>query len=342
VTDPVVVYGANGATGARLVELALAAGLRPVVAGRRREPLEAVAAPHRLEVRVASLDDLDPVVAGAAVVVSCVAPYTTRGRPLVDAALRHRAHYVDCTGEPRYVQGLMTRDADARRAGVVLVPAAGIGLVANVVARAAVQGLLDVRRLTVDYLIEGMRPSWGTVRSTVRLLAGWAPIVRESRTSYVLPGSRIRRLAAGSGALFPLTDTLTLARQWPGANVESYMRSRVPRAMAVGLAAGGVVCRAPGVPEAVDRLAQRFADRGGHPRGHVIVTVTAEGPGARQTAVADVADIYEVTSQAACELVRALLTGGADVGFRASGEVIGKPDEVAPRIGIDLRMPETL
>src|SRR5262249_35217186 len=106
--ETVVVYGANGATGARFVELAVGAGLRPIVAGRDRDALERVATPFDLDVRVGTLDaaELDRVCSGASVVVSCVAPYTRRGIPLVEAALRQGAHHVDFTGEGRYVKRL--------------------------------------------------------------------------------------------------------------------------------------------------------------------------------------------------------------------------------------------
>jgi short subunit dehydrogenase-like uncharacterized protein len=343
VTDQVVIYGANGATGLRLVEIAVAAGIRPIVAGRRREALDAVARPHGLEVRVGGLADreLDGVVAGAAVVVSCVAPYTTRGKPLVDAALRHGAHYVDCTGEPRYVQGLIARDSEAVAARSAIIPAAGIGLVANVVARAAVEGLKRVETLTVDYRIQRMRPSWGTACSTVHLLAGGAAVVRGGKVSFVTPGRRVRRLARGNtGALFPLTDTLTLSRQWPTADVESFIQSRVAPAFAGGLAVGALLARVRGVPGLVDRAARRFRDAdAAPPKGRFVVTVTAEGAGRRQTAVAHVDDIYEITSQAAFELTRTLLTDGCEPGFRSSGQVIGAPAEVAARIGIRLDAP---
>src|SRR5262245_31434788 len=145
-----VVYGANGATGRRLVELAVGQGLRPVVAGRSREALEAIAAPHGLEVRVGTLEpgELDRVCAGAAAVVACVAPDTRRGIPVVEAAIRQGAHHIDCTGEPRYVQRLISEyDAPAREAGCMVVPAAGIGFCANLTARLAAAPMDRVDRL---------------------------------------------------------------------------------------------------------------------------------------------------------------------------------------------------
>src|SRR5581483_6487357 len=154
---PIVVYGANGTTGALIVRLATAAGHDVIAAGRRRDAVQAAAGVAG-EIRVGTLDpgDLDRVCAGAGAVISCVAPYTLHGRPLVEAALRNGAHYVDCTGEPRYVASLIADfDGAARRAGVAVVPAAGIGLCTNAVARAAVAQLGTPHALTVDYRVSG-------------------------------------------------------------------------------------------------------------------------------------------------------------------------------------------
>jgi Saccharopine dehydrogenase NADP binding domain len=336
----VVVYGATGATGSRFAEIAVGAGVRPVLAGRNRSALRAIADPLGLEVRVGSLDsdaELDAVCGGARVLLSCVAPYTTIGVPLVEAAIRSGAHYLDCSGEPRYVKRLIDQyDARARAAAVALVPSAGLGLCSNLVARAAVAGIERPERLTIDYRVRRMRPSWGTTRSTVALLAGGAAVVDGGRVRFVAPGGRVRRLAGGgTGFLFPLTDTLTCSRLWPEATIESYLRHPAAPVLApivrliAAAGCGGTVARA------VERLAPRRGSA--EARGQFTITVTAEADGRPTTAVGDVADVYEVTSQAAFELARTLLEHGAEPGFRASGEVVGDPHETAARTGVHLR-----
>jgi short subunit dehydrogenase-like uncharacterized protein len=337
----VVVYGANGATGARFIEIAIAAGVRPIVAGRRLEALEPIAARHGLEVRTASLDrpdELDAAFADAAAVVSCVAAYSDTGMPVVRAAMRQSAHYIDFTGEPRYVQRLIEEcDGPARAAGSVLVPAAGIGSVVNLVAQVAARGVSRVERLLVDWEIRHMVPSWGSARSMVHLLVGGAPVARPG-LDWVTPGAYVRRLHRGRGVVFPLTDPLTLARQWPASHVEGFMRSRVAPALAVSLRLGALLGRAPIVPACLDALAGRFSPGQARPRGQFVVTVQADGGGRRSVASAHVPDIYEITSQAGFELVRALLASDVPAGLRASGEVLGIPEEVAARIGIELEV----
>jgi hypothetical protein len=341
--ETVVVYGANGATGARFVELAVGAGLRPIVAGRDRDGLERVAAPFGLEVRVGTLDDaeLDGVCAGASVVVSCVAPYTKRGLPVVEAALRHGAHHIDFTGEGRYVKRLIDEyDSAARAAGIVIVPAAGIGLCANLVARTAARQIDPVELLTVDYHVRAMRPSWGTATSTAELLAGGAAVAEGGRIDFVTPG-RVARLPGGMGMRFPLTDVLTLQRQWPSARIDSYIRSRAAPVIGPAAAVSSLILRSESARNGLERAAKAIARPNGRkPKGNFTVTVTAEGGAKRFTAVGRVADIYEETSQAGLELTRTLLEDGGAPGFRASGEIAGEPAEVAARIGIDLQTPQ--
>jgi hypothetical protein len=344
VTD-VVVYGATGATGSRFAEIAVAHGMRPIVAGRNREALKRIAGPLGLELRVGTLDpaELDVVCRGASVVLSCVAPYTTTGVPVLEAALRQGAHYLDCTGEPRYVKRLIDRyDSAARQAGSAIIPSAGLGLCANIVAQTAADGVPIVGRMIVDYRIRRMRPSWGTISSTVRILAGGAAVIDRGAVTFRASGGRVRRVAGGIGVRFPLTDTLTFSRLWPEASIESYLRTPAAPLIAPLMMLTSLAGRSELMTRNVERLARhRQAPDAKPSRGEFVVTVTAEGAGRRAVATAHVPDVYELTSQAAFELTRALVEHGVAPGFRASGEVVGNPQGVATRIGVTLDAPPT-
>src|SRR5438552_670598 len=112
-----VIYGSTGYTGRLIVAEALARGLRPVLAGRNAVALRAQAEPLGLEWRAAAIDDtsaLDTALAGAAVVLHCAGPFAHTWRAMSDACLRHKAHYLDITGEIAVFEGLAARDAEAR------------------------------------------------------------------------------------------------------------------------------------------------------------------------------------------------------------------------------------
>src|SRR5581483_3067941 len=193
VAGRLVIYGATGATGRRIASLAVEAGLTPVLCGRRRDALHDLAGRLGLTagsasgadcVRVADAADpaaLGAAFAGADVVANCSGPYTRLGPPVLDAAIGAGAHYLDCTGEPRWVQRIISAfEPRAVAAGVTVVPGIGLGIAHDLVARVASSACAsrpsEVSSVTIGVRIVGMRPSAASVRSTVEMLAGGAPV----------------------------------------------------------------------------------------------------------------------------------------------------------------------
>jgi short subunit dehydrogenase-like uncharacterized protein len=132
VLAPCVVYGATGYSGRLVVEQARTLGLAPLLAGRDAGQLAALAAATGLSWRAAAVDDpasLDAALAGAGVVLNAAGPFSRTAQPVADACLRAGAHYLDITGEVLVVERLAARDADARRAGIMLMPAVGFDVV---------------------------------------------------------------------------------------------------------------------------------------------------------------------------------------------------------------------
>jgi short subunit dehydrogenase-like uncharacterized protein len=97
-----MIYGANGYTGHLVAAEARRRGLNPVLAGRRADPIEKLAAELDLPVRVFGLDDAPAAaaaIADMAVVANCAGPFAATSTPMIDACLTSRAHYLDITGE---------------------------------------------------------------------------------------------------------------------------------------------------------------------------------------------------------------------------------------------------
>jgi short subunit dehydrogenase-like uncharacterized protein len=137
-TFDAVVFGATGFTG-KLTAQYLAAHapreLRWCIAGRSAPKLEALVR----ELAGASCPPADHLVADVAddaslralarstrVLITTVGPYDRYGEPVVRACVEEGAHYLDLTGEPRFVQRIVARYHDAARAaGVKIVPCCG-------------------------------------------------------------------------------------------------------------------------------------------------------------------------------------------------------------------------
>src|SRR5262245_34492836 len=97
-----LIYGANGYTGEIISREAAGRGMKPILAGRSRGAIEALAADLKLEYRIFELDDLQAVETGlkdCAVVLHCAGPFSRTARPMIDACLLTRTHYLDITGE---------------------------------------------------------------------------------------------------------------------------------------------------------------------------------------------------------------------------------------------------
>ncbi|WP_269920435.1 saccharopine dehydrogenase NADP-binding domain-containing protein, partial [Caldifermentibacillus hisashii] len=74
-----MIYGANGYTGELIAREAARRGLRPVLAGRSRDKIEALARELGLEARAFALDDaaqLARQIEGLALVLHCAGPFS--------------------------------------------------------------------------------------------------------------------------------------------------------------------------------------------------------------------------------------------------------------------------
>ena len=107
-TARIVLFGATGYTGEPAARAMVERGLRPVLAGRRREPLERLAAElGGLEIRIADAQDPGAVralVGRGDVLVSTVGPFAKWGEPALRAAIAAGATYLDSTGESPFIR----------------------------------------------------------------------------------------------------------------------------------------------------------------------------------------------------------------------------------------------
>jgi short subunit dehydrogenase-like uncharacterized protein len=170
---PFLIYGANGYTGKLIARAAFQRGLRPVLAGRNQARVSALAEELRLPHCIFGLDEpavLEAELADVPVVLNCAGPFVHTHRPLVDTCLRTGTHYLDITGELAVFQAIAARDAEAKAAGVMLLPGAGFDVApSDCLAAHLKKRLPSATRLTLALLPIG---GWsrGTARTTVESL----------------------------------------------------------------------------------------------------------------------------------------------------------------------------
>src|SRR5436190_14571977 len=112
----ILLYGANGFTGELIAREAVRRGIRPILAGRNEAALSSLAGELGVQHRIFGLDDsaaIERELKDVAVVLNCAGPFAHTARPLADACLRARVHYLDITGEAAVFEDMARRDAAA-------------------------------------------------------------------------------------------------------------------------------------------------------------------------------------------------------------------------------------
>lgn len=149
----IVVFGASGFTGQRVIEtlIRLAPSLKLGAAGRDQAKLRAAAdralaaaasasssstpAPPTIELLIADAQDSDALSRMAArsrLVLACAGPFRLYGRPVAEACVKNGASYLDISGEPQYIEELEYALSEAAETqGVFLASAAAFDSIPN-------------------------------------------------------------------------------------------------------------------------------------------------------------------------------------------------------------------
>jgi short subunit dehydrogenase-like uncharacterized protein len=340
-----LIYGANGYTGSLIARAAVAAGLRPVLAGRNAAALAALARELQLEQRVFVLDDplaVDAGLRGMSAVLHCAGPFAHTFKPMADACLRGSVHYLDITGEVAVFEALAARAAEAKAAGVLLLPGAGFDVVPSDCLAAHVKRRLpSARRLTLAISsLTGV--SRGTATTIVESI-GRGGLVRKGGVLTRVPAAwKTRPIDFGDGPIKAITipwgdvSTAYYSTQIP--DIEVYMtapwRTRVAARASRFL--GGVLA---------SRWVQGFLKRriqAGPPgpsdaeraQGTSVLWGEAtDEAGNRVATLLRGPDGYTFTARAALAVVRRVLAGEAPAGFQTPARAFG-PDLVLELEGV--------
>jgi short subunit dehydrogenase-like uncharacterized protein len=225
-----LIYGANGYTGELVAREAAARGLRPVLAGRRREAVGALAAELGCEARAFPLDDpaaLREGLRGARAVLHCAGPFIRTWRAMADACLETGAHYLDVTGEIPVFEALAARDGEARARGVTLLPGVGFDVVpSDCLAAHLKQRLPSATSLTLAFTIS-VGPSRGTATTALENLHRGGLVRRGGVLTPVPAGWRRREVDFGRGprpvVTIPWGDVSTAFHSTGVPDIEVYM-----------------------------------------------------------------------------------------------------------------------
>lgn len=230
-----MIYGANGYTGELIAREAVRRGLTPVLAGRSREKVTALANELHLEARAFGLDTPEQIaleLKGIDLVMHCAGPFSITAAPMMAACIAADAHYLDITGEISVFEHAQTLNLQARQKGIVICPGVGFDVIpTDCVAAALKAALPDATHLSLGFDADSSL-SPGTAKTSVEGLAQGGKMRRNGRIVTVPLAYEVRRIDFGNGIRHAMTipwgDVATAYHTTGIPNIEVFIPGSLP------------------------------------------------------------------------------------------------------------------
>lgn len=340
-----MIYGATGYTGRLTARMAVQQGMRPVLAGRNAAKVAALTHELGLPGQAISLDDvaaLEAALRKVKVVLHCAGPYSQTYPPMVAACLRTGTHYLDITGEIPEHEALAARDAEARAAGVMLLPSVGF----DVVPSDCLAAHLKRRLPSATHLALAFDSVGGSSRGTAITgteMVNRAGLVRRNGIITEVPaGWKTRDVNFGRGTVscitIPWGDLATAYRSTGIPNIETY--AAVPRPAQWALKSARVLGKPLSTPlgqrllRGLVRLLPEGPTDEQRGRGHSLLWgEVIDGAGGRAVSRMRTPHAYTLTAAAALLIVRRVLAGDLHPGYQTPAKAYG-PDLVMEIPGV--------
>ena len=322
---PWLLYGCTGYTGRLILQHALRAGLRPVIASRDRNAVAELAAQHGLAFKsfdLSRIDDIEPHIAGFFLVFNAAGPYSQTAIPMVQACLRQRVHTLSLAAEIPILEQLRTFHAQALDRRVTI----GVGLGFDVMPTDCLASMVKERLPDASWLVIGMdghnRMSPGSMKEFIEQV-GEHPLWIRVNGKLVATGLKTRWLDYGDGrklsSLISWGDVSTAYHSTGIGNIEVYCSvSRADWLLVRAIAALRFLIRFRAVRSALNRCVDLLvtgpdADR----RETDVSLLVAEGgnrAGARVCLHLTTPSAYRITYQIAVYAIQHVLEHPAGAG----------------------------
>ncbi|KAJ4303333.1 hypothetical protein N0V90_002226 [Kalmusia sp. IMI 367209] len=311
----ILIYGATGYTGLLASTQAQALSLPIVVAGRSKLEVVALASTLQVPYRIFSAEagsNLDSALQDVQVLLNCAGPFHHTARPLMEACIRNRVHYLDISAELISYHVAEELDESAREAGVMLLPGCGgsVAMLGCLVGH-ALEGFGTP--LSIDVALDVAGPmSRGSAISAAESLATQC-LQRFEGTLVSQDVSTTRAFNFGGGRAstecFPVTlpDLITLWKTTGVGNIRTYAHISTEAFPSQNLE------DLPDGPTAEEREVNSY---------HAAVILTARD-GIVKREVLHTMNGYTFTAIASVEIAKRVSAGQLKAGFQTPAYVFG-------------------
>lgn len=226
--DSLLIYGSYGYTGRLVAREAVSRGGSPAVAGRDETKVRQQADELGVEGRTFDLQaDVAAQIGSFDAVLNCAGPFAETADPLLEACLETGTDYLDISGEFAVFERLRQHDADARDAGITLLPGVGFDVVpSDCLAAFLHEQLPEADELTLA--ISGTPSvSRGTAQTVLDLFRQGGVVRRNGRLVEVPTAFQSREIDFGDGPEYTVTapwaDVVTAAHSTGIESIEVYI-----------------------------------------------------------------------------------------------------------------------
>ena len=226
----ILIYGANGYSGELIAREAVARGLKPVVAGRNKAAIEALAKELHVPSQVFDLSDVDFVATNLLdvdLLIHCAGPFSATSKPMLEACLMAKTHYTDITGEGDVFAYAHSLDQRFKEAGVVAIPGVGFDVIPTDCVAAKLKALMpDATQLTLGFDSRSGF-SKGTAKTSVEGLGAGGKVRVNGAITKVPHAYKTRKIDFGDGeklaTTIPWGDVVTAYYSTQIPNIEVYI-----------------------------------------------------------------------------------------------------------------------
>jgi short subunit dehydrogenase-like uncharacterized protein len=305
-----LIYGATGYTGGLAAERAVQIGLDVTVAGRNAGKVVELAGALGVRSRVFDIDDAEAVrkaLQDVDCVLNVAGPFRYTARQLMDAAIEAGVHYLDTTAEFETFALAESKDAEASRAGVMVMSGTGWDVVpSDSLALHTARRVPDAEKLTIALRVTG-----GFSRGSLASSAGiedLGTLVRRSGELTRLDAGATRSFDFGNGpedcVPVPMGDLITGLRSTGIGNIEVFLGTDA------------------GFPDVDDASAGPTADERSQGRYLAVAEVTGRN-GQVARSLINTPTGYTFTQLSSIEIARRVLDGQFTAGFQSPASAYG-------------------
>jgi short subunit dehydrogenase-like uncharacterized protein len=199
----ILLYGANGYTGKLIAELAESYGLSPILAGRNEPLIRQLSEQYHLPYRIGTLENsagIDELLNDITVVIHAAGPFSITAKPMIEACIRNKVHYLDITGEIPVFEMAKKYHTAALEAGIMVMPGTGFDVVpTDCMALSLKEKMPDATHLELAFTNLGGGLSHGTATTMAQSL-GEPGVIRENgKMTRSLIGAKHRLIDFGKG-----------------------------------------------------------------------------------------------------------------------------------------------